>query len=229
MTPGKLDELSAKPVASNAPRPIGADELVLGADHGSTTDRGKFGQWKRHSGRIPCLWTKAIEGSLRGWFITIGAQHCPSEFEINPCCSGLCIRLTQTPSHKQDSACRARHAIDRTRSGQCLGPRRTNTPNDEQVDEPRPTQQRRRPLNAPRAPHRRRTGRAPHKPRPRRSRSSPNRRRKADPLSRRHGLLVPRVESAAPSTTRRATNRAPTQTSSCAKGRSHCPFDVRKC
>jgi hypothetical protein len=98
MTPGKLDELSAKPVASNSPRPIGADELVPCTNHGSTTDRGKFGQWKRHSGRIPCLRTKAIEGSLRGRFITIGAQQRPSEFEINPCCSGLCVRLTR-PLH----------------------------------------------------------------------------------------------------------------------------------
>ena len=98
MTPGKLDEFGTEPVPSNSPRPIGADHLVIGTDHGSTPDRGEFGQWKRHSGRIPCLRTKTIEGSLRGWFIAIGVQDRPSEFEIDPCCSGLCVRLTQ-PLH----------------------------------------------------------------------------------------------------------------------------------
>ena len=96
MTPGKLDEIGAKSVASNSPRPIGADELVIAANHGSTTNRGEFGQWKRHSGRVPCLRPKAIESSLRGRLVTIGAQDRPSKLEIHPCCSGLCIRLTQS-------------------------------------------------------------------------------------------------------------------------------------
>jgi len=128
--------------------------------------------------------------------------------------SGLVRPAHSTPSHKQDSACWARHAIDRTRSGRCLGPRRTNTPSAELVYEPRPTRQWSPQVSAPRAPHRRSTLRAPHKPHPRRFRSSPNRHRKADPLSRRHGHRAASAESAAPSTTRRATNRAPTRTSS---------------
>jgi hypothetical protein len=85
-----------------------------------------------------------------------------------------------------------------------------------------------RQMSAPQAPHCPRSQRARHKRHPRRSRSSPNRHRKANPSSRRHGLLVAAAESEAPSTKPRAKNRAPGQTSSCVERRGHVPFDERK-
>jgi hypothetical protein len=131
------------------------------------------------------------------------------------------------PSHRRDSACPDHHATDGTRCGQCLGHRRTSTPTVELVNEPRPTQQWSRQMSAPLAPHCRRSQRARRKPHPRRSRSSPNRHRKANPSSRRHGLLAAAAESAAPSTTPRAKNRAPGQTSPCVERRGHVPFAGR--
>ena len=98
MTPGKLFGGGAKPVASNSPRPLRADDLVLAAYNGSAGNRGKLGQRERRRIRVPCLRSKPVDCSLRGRFITVGEQQLPGKFEIDPCCSILRIRLTQ-PLH----------------------------------------------------------------------------------------------------------------------------------
>lgn len=229
MAAWKLDDIGgAKSVESNSPLPIGAHQLIIAANNGSTTNRRELGQRKRHSGRIPCMRPKAIESSLRR-----SARHnrrttAPEQVGDPPMLFGLVRPAHSTPSHKQDSACRARYAVDRTRSAQCLGPGSTDTPIVELVDEPRPTQQWNPPMSAPRAPHRHRTHPVRHKLHQGRSRSSPNRRRKASLLSRRHGHRAAGAESTTLNTTRlNTTRRAPTQKSPCVESRGHAPFDGR--
>src|SRR6516164_3691599 len=96
MTAWKLDDIGTKSVASNSPRPIGVHELIIAANNRSTTNRRELSQRKRHSGRVSCLRPKAIESSHGGRLVTIGEQERPSKFEIDPCCSTLRIKLTQT-------------------------------------------------------------------------------------------------------------------------------------
>jgi hypothetical protein len=97
MTPGKLFDVGAKPVASYSPRPLRADDLVLAAYNGSAGNRGKLGQGERRRIRVPCLRSKPGDCCLRGRFITVGEQQLPGKFEIDPSCSILRISGSLSP------------------------------------------------------------------------------------------------------------------------------------
>jgi hypothetical protein len=63
MTPRKLNEVSANPVASNLFRPLREDHPVLGAHHVTTWHRGKSGKRQRILLRAIRLRPKALEGT----------------------------------------------------------------------------------------------------------------------------------------------------------------------
>jgi hypothetical protein len=95
MTPGKLYELGAEPVASNTLRPLGTENLILGTHHGSASNSGEFGKRKRHGVRVRCLGSKPVDGSLGKWLITVSEEQRTSNFEVDPCAPQLRVGLTQ--------------------------------------------------------------------------------------------------------------------------------------
>ena len=75
MTPGKLDEIGAEPVAGDSPRPFRVNKLIVATDNVSATDRRKFGQRERRRIGVPCLRSKPVDCCLRSRFITVGEQQ----------------------------------------------------------------------------------------------------------------------------------------------------------
>src|SRR5689334_16991709 len=96
MTPRDLDDVGAEGVTSDPLRPVRVDHPVVAADHGSTTDRGEFGQHERHGARVISLRSKTVEGGLRSPFVTVGKHQCSSAIWIDLCRSGFRIRFGQT-------------------------------------------------------------------------------------------------------------------------------------
>jgi hypothetical protein len=61
----KLDEVSAKPVASNSLRPLAANDPIFVADDVSASHRGEFSQRKRQGEAASRLGSKTLDCSGR--------------------------------------------------------------------------------------------------------------------------------------------------------------------
>src|SRR5262245_14061125 len=94
MTAWKLDDIGAN-AASNSLRPVGVDNPILTANHGSAAHRGMFGQRARHVKWVSGLGAKMINGSGNGRFVAVGVEHLPDEIEVDPHSSKLLVGLTQ--------------------------------------------------------------------------------------------------------------------------------------
>lgn len=93
MTAGKLDEVSAKPVASNPLRPLAANDPIFAADDVSASHRGEFSQRKRQGEAASRLGSKTLDCSLRSRFVTVGVHQCLSKSDIGPYSPRLSVEL----------------------------------------------------------------------------------------------------------------------------------------
>lgn len=84
MTSGKFNEFSSQSVACYPLRPVGPYCPVIGADYGSARNRGEFGQGKWQRVGVRRLWSKAVDGVLRGHVITVAVEDRLGKFEIGP-------------------------------------------------------------------------------------------------------------------------------------------------
>lgn len=96
MTPRELDDVRAEPIASDSPRPLGINKLIVAANHVSRTNRRKFGkrEWKR-------VWEsrlgpKAFDGRHCDGIVAVGANQFPGKLQVNPSGAQLIIGCTQT-------------------------------------------------------------------------------------------------------------------------------------
>lgn len=95
MTPRELDDVSVESIASDSPRPLGTNKLIVVANHVSRTNRGKIGkrEWKR-------VWEsrlgpKAFDGRHCDGIVTVGANQLPGKLQVNPSGAQLIIGFIQ--------------------------------------------------------------------------------------------------------------------------------------
>jgi hypothetical protein len=83
VTARKLDDVGAN-AASNPPRPLRVNQLILGANNGSTTHSGQFGQRERRGERESALRARTFESDRDGLFIAVGPKQFSGTVEIDP-------------------------------------------------------------------------------------------------------------------------------------------------
>lgn len=95
MTTRKLNEVRAESVAGDPLPPLAGDHLIFATNDVSATDRWQLGERKRQRHRVKRLRPKTLDGSVRGYVVTVAEEVLSREFEINPFLSGLLVGLAQ--------------------------------------------------------------------------------------------------------------------------------------